>query len=53
MLIELFLLGVTSEALRAIIYSKSAILLQRGSADPKLEVEGVVPTTILFLVKLG
>ena len=27
-LIELFLLGVTSEALRAIIGSKSAILLQ-------------------------
>jgi len=29
-LIELFLLGVTAEALRAIIGSKSAILLQRG-----------------------
>jgi len=29
-LIELFSLGVTAEALRAIIGSKSAILLQRG-----------------------
>ena len=34
-LIELFLLGVTAEALRAIIGSKSAILLQRGPVDPK------------------
>ena len=30
MLIEVFLLGVTTEALRAIICSKSAILLQPG-----------------------
>jgi len=34
-LIELFSLGVTTEALRAIIASKSAILLQRGPVDPK------------------
>jgi len=34
-LIELFSLGVTAEALRAIICSKSAILLQRGLVDPK------------------
>jgi len=34
-LIKLFSLGVTAEALRAIIGSKSAILLQRGPADPK------------------
>jgi len=34
-LIELFPLGVTAETLRAIIGSKSAILLQRGSVDPK------------------
>jgi len=34
-LIELFSLGVTAEALRAIIGSKSAILLQRGPVDPK------------------
>jgi len=38
------LLGVTAEALRAIIGSKSAILLQRGSVDPKFHVEGVAPT---------
>jgi len=43
-LIELFSLGVTTEALRAIIGSKSAISLQRGSADPKFQVEGVTPT---------
>jgi len=44
-LIELFSLGVTAEALRAIIGSKSAILLQRGPVDPKLQVEGVAPPT--------
>ena len=43
-LIELFSLGVTAEALRAIIGSKSAILLQRGPVDPKFQVEGVAPT---------
>jgi len=43
-LIELFSLGVTAEALRAIIGSKSAISLQRGSVDPKFQVEGVIPT---------
>jgi len=42
-LIELFLLGVTAEALRAIIGSKSAILLQRGPVDPKFQVEEVAP----------
>ena len=40
-LIELFSSGVTAEALRAIIYSKSAISFQRGSVDPKFQVEGV------------
>jgi len=40
-LIELFSLG---EALRAIIGSKSVILLQRGPVDPKFQVEGVAPT---------
>jgi len=40
-LIELFSLGVTVEALRAIISSKSAILLERGPVDPKFQVEGV------------
>jgi len=34
-LIELFSLGVTAEALRAIIGSKLAILHQRGPVDPK------------------
>jgi len=43
-LIELFSLGVTAEALRAKIDGKSAILLQRGQFDPKFQVEGVAPT---------
>jgi len=43
-LIELFSLGCTAEALRAIIGSKSAILLQRGPVDPKFQIEGVAPT---------
>jgi len=42
-LIELFSVVVTAEALRAIIGSKSAILLQPGSVDPKFQVEVVVP----------
>ena len=44
-LIELFSLGVTADTLRAIIGSKSAILLQRGPVDPKFQVEGVAPPT--------
>jgi len=47
-LIELFSLGRTAEALRAIIDSKSAISLQRGPVDPKFQVEGVAPPTILW-----
>jgi len=43
-LIELFSLGVTVEALRANIDSKSVISLQRGPVDPKFQVEGVAPT---------
>ena len=43
-LIELFSLGVTAEALRAIIGSKWVILLQWGPVDPKFQVEGVAPT---------
>ena len=43
-LIELFLLGVTAEALQAIICSKSAISLQWGPVDPKFQVEGIAPT---------
>ena len=42
--IKLFSLGVTAEALRAIIGLKSAILLQRGPVDPKFQVEGIAPT---------
>ena len=49
-LIELFSLGVTAEALRAIIGSKSAILLQRGPVDPKFQVEGVVPHQPFFFL---
>jgi len=41
---ELFSLGVTAEALRAKIDRKSAISLQRGQFDPKLQVEGVTHT---------
>ena len=40
-LIELFSLGVTAEALRAIIGSKSSIFLQWGPVDPKFQVEEV------------
>jgi len=47
-LIELFSLGVTDEALRAIIGSKSAILLQREPVDPKLQVQGVIPHQPIF-----
>jgi len=43
-LIELFPLGVTAEALRANIGSKPAISLQRGPVDPKFPVEGIAPT---------
>ena len=43
-LIELFSLGRTAEALQAIISSKSAISLQRGPVDRKFQVEGVAPT---------
>ena len=41
--IELLSLGITAEALRAIIDSKSAISLQRGPVDPKFQIEGVAP----------
>jgi len=43
-LIELFTLGVTAEALRANIGSKSAISLQRGAVNPKFQVEEVAST---------
>jgi len=47
------LLGITAEALRAIIGSKSAISIQQEPVDPKCQVEGVPPPTILLLNKLG
>ena len=47
-LIELFSLVVTAEALRAIIGSKSAILLERGPVDSKFQVEGVAPYQPFF-----
>ena len=47
-LIEPFSLGVTAEALRAIIGSNSTISLQRGQVDPKFQVEGVAPTNHTF-----
>ena len=47
-LTEIFSLGVMPEALRAIIGSKSAILLQRGPVDPKFQVEGVAPHQPFF-----
>jgi len=52
-LIELFSLDVTAEALRANIGWKSAISLQREPVGPKFQVEGVAPATILLLRKLG
>jgi len=44
LIIELFSLGVTAEALRANIGSKLTILLQRAHHDLKFEVQGVAPT---------
>jgi len=43
-LIELFSLGRTAEALRTKVDRKSAISLQRGHYDPKFQVEVDVPT---------
>ena len=40
-LIELFSLGVTADALRTEIDGKSAISLQRGHFDAKFQLEGV------------
>ena len=42
-MIELFSLDVTGEALRAKIDRKSAISLQRGHFNAKFQVEGDVP----------
>jgi len=43
MLIELFSLGVTAEALRLKTDRKSAISLHRGHFDPKFQAEGDIP----------
>ena len=52
-IIELFSLGVTAEALRVKIDRKSAILLQRGQFNPKFQVEGDVPHRIVaWIVRL-
>jgi len=51
--IEFLSLGITAEALRAIIGSKSAILLQRGPVDPKFQPEGVAPTNHSSSQKTG
>ena len=42
-LTDLFSLGVTAEALGAIIFSKSTISLKRGPVDPTFQLEGVAP----------
>jgi len=47
-LIELFSLRRTAEALRTKIDRKSAISLQRGLVDPKFQVEGITPRQPLF-----
>jgi len=47
-LIELFLLGVMAEELRAIIGWKWAISFQWGSVDPKFHVDGVDPHQPFF-----
>jgi len=46
--LNLFSLGVTAEALRANIGSKSAISVQRGLIDPKFQVEGVASNQPFF-----
>jgi len=50
-LIELFSLGVTNEAIRAKIDYKSAISFQWGLLDPKFQVEVVTPTNYSFSQK--
>ena len=52
-LIELFSLGVTAEALRANICSKSAISLQRGLLTQNFRYKGSPQSTNLLDRKLG
>ena len=47
-IIGLFSLGVTAEALRANIGSKSAISLERGPVDPTFQVERVASHQTFF-----
>jgi len=47
-IIELFSLDATAEALLAKTDRKSAISLQRGQFHPKFQAEGVSPPTISF-----
>jgi len=49
--IELFLLGVTAEELRANIGSKSAISIQGATLDPKFHLEGVAPHPPFFFTE--
>ena len=48
-LIEIFSIGVTAEALWAKIDQKLAISLQCGQFDPKFQVEGDVPCQSFLL----
>jgi len=50
-IIELFTLGVTAEALRAKIERKSAISLQRSHFDSKFQVDVVVPPPTIAVHK--
>jgi len=50
-LIELFSLGITAEALRSIINSKQQILLKWEPVDPKFQVEEVALTNLSFSQK--
>jgi len=52
-LIGLFSVAVTAEALRANIGSKIGDFAPTGPVDPKFQVEGVAPQTILLRRKLG
>jgi len=50
-LIELFSLGITVEALLAKIdFKKSAISLQCGQFDPKFHIEGDAPPIVFALI---
>jgi len=50
-LIELFSLGRTAEALRAIIGLKSAISLQWRPVDPTFQIEVVAPHPPFFFLE--